>query len=196
VADSTSEILVLGGNGTGQTFDDTQSRLVPEIYNIETDTWRDVVAMDIPRNYHSTATLLQDGRVVTAGGGACNCAANHQDGQIYSPPYLFNSDGSLAARPVINSAPSNIGYNQSFNVNISGSGSNDIARFSMIRFSAVTHSTNSDLRQDALNFTNLGNGSYAVQSNSNRNVVTPGYYYLFAVNSNGVPSEASIIQIQ
>jgi len=189
------EVLVLGGNSTGQTFDDTQSRLVPEIYNIETNTWRDVSAMAIPRNYHSTATLLQDGRVLTAGGGACDCAANHQDGQIYSPPYLFNSDGSAAARPAISLAPSNIGYGQSFNVNILGSGANDIERFSMIRFSAVTHSTNSDLRQDALRFTNLGNGSYELQSNSNRNVVTPGYYYLFATNAQGVPSVARIIQI-
>ena len=65
----------------------------------------------------------------------------------------------------------------------------------MIKFSAVTHQMNSDLRQDALRFTNQGNGTYTLKSGSNRNVVTPGYYYLFAVNSAGVPSVASIIQI-
>lgn len=190
------EIMVLGGNGTGVEFNDGQSRLVPEIYNPTTNTWRDVAAMSVPRNYHSTATLLQDGRILTAGGGLCRCSADHQDGQIYSPAYLFNDDGSLAARPTISSAPSNIGYNQGFNVNVTGAGANNITRFNMIKFSANTHAVNSDLRQDVLSFTNQGNGSYRLTSDSNKNVVTPGYYYLFAMNSSGVPSVATIIQIR
>ena len=47
--------------------------------------------MNVARTYHSTALLLKDGRVLSAGGGACGdgCAANHLDGQIFSPPYLF-----------------------------------------------------------------------------------------------------------
>jgi len=190
------EIMVLGGNGTGVEFNDDQSRLVPEIYNPATNTWRNVAAMSVPRNYHSTATLLQDGRILTAGGGLCRCSADHQDGQIYSPAYLFDDDGSLAARPTISSAPNNIGYNQSFNVSVTGAGANNITRFNMIKFSANTHAVNSDLRQDVVSFTNQGNGSYQLTSDGNKNVVTPGYYFLFAVNSNGVPSVAKIIQIK
>ena len=30
---------------------------------------------------------------------------NHPDGQIYTPPYLLNADGSLAVRPGITAAP-------------------------------------------------------------------------------------------
>ena len=190
------EIFVVGGNSTGVEFNDGGSRLITEMYNPATNTWRDTAALGEPRNYHSTATLLQDGRVLAAGGGLCRCAADHQNGEIYSPPYLFNADGSAAARPEISTAPSNISYNQSFNVSITGSGANDIQRFAMIKFSAVTHQINSDLRQDALRFTNQGDGFYELKSGSNRNVVTPGYYYLFAVNASGVPSVASIIQIR
>ncbi len=30
---------------------------------------------------------------------------NHPDGQIFTPPYLLNADGSPAARPVVIAAP-------------------------------------------------------------------------------------------
>ncbi len=54
----------------------------------------------IPRNYHSVGVLMLDGTVFHGGGGLCNagCAQNHFDGQIFSPAYLFNADGSCAAR--------------------------------------------------------------------------------------------------
>ena len=36
-----------------------------------------------PRNYHSVALLLPDGRVFSGGGGLCGpCATNHPDAQI------------------------------------------------------------------------------------------------------------------
>jgi len=54
--------------------------------------------------------LLPDARVFTGGGGLCGdyCpkdGTNHFDGEIFSPPYLFNADGSLATRPSIVTAP-------------------------------------------------------------------------------------------
>lgn len=192
----TGEALVIGGNGTGVEFNDEQSRLVPEIYNPATNSWRTVAAMSVPRNYHSTGTLLQDGRVLIAGGGLCRCAADHQDGQIYSPSYLFNSDGSLAARPVIAGAPNNVGYNQTFTLTMSGSGASTITNFSLIKLSANTHAMNTDLRRINVQVTGQSGSSYSLKTHSNKNVLTPGYYYLFALNANGVPSVAKIMQIQ
>ena len=54
--------------------------------------------------------LLPDARVFNGGGGLCGdyCpkdGTNHFDGEIFSPPYLFNADGSLATRPAIVAAP-------------------------------------------------------------------------------------------
>lgn len=196
------EVLVAGGNNNGQIFNDNGSRLVAEIYNPATNRWRDVAAMQIPRNYHSTGLLLQDGRVLMTGGGLCQerggvgCPnEQHLDGEIYSPPYLF-ANGRAAARPSISAAPARIGYNQTFNVNITGARANNISMFSMIKLSSVTHTVNTDLRRDFLDFRNNGNGSYSLTSNASENIVVPGYYYLFAVNDQGVPSVASIIQIR
>jgi galactose oxidase len=55
--------------------------------------------------------LLPDASVFTGGGGLCGTmcgmygGANHDNAEIFSPPYLFNPDGSPATRPVITSAP-------------------------------------------------------------------------------------------
>jgi galactose oxidase len=190
------EVFVAGGNGNGVEFVDTDSRLVAEIYSPASNSWREVAAMSVPRNYHSTGTLLQDGRVLLAGGGLCGtCAANHQDGQIYSPPYLFNPDGTPAARPSITTSPNVIGYNQNVNVMVSGSGAENIRAFTLIKLSANTHAMNTDVRRMNVDFVKNAGLSYTLTTESNLNIMTPGYYYLFAVNSDGVPSVARIIRI-
>ena len=44
--------------------------LPAEIWNPDTETWTTVASLTNPREYHSTALLLPDGRVLMAGGGA------------------------------------------------------------------------------------------------------------------------------
>ena len=63
------EALVIGGNTVGKIFSDEGSVLPAEIYSPATDTWTVVDSITIPRNYHSTALLLKDARVLSAGGG-------------------------------------------------------------------------------------------------------------------------------
>lgn len=47
---------------------------------------------------------LPDATVLSMGGGAPG-PADHLDGQIYKPAYLFDADGTLADRPVITTSP-------------------------------------------------------------------------------------------
>ena len=174
----TGEVLVIGGNTSGEEFSDDGTILTPEIWNPNTQTWRTVAAHSEPRNYHSVALLMTDGRVFSGGGGLCNCSADHPDHQVYSPPYLFNADGSLATRPVISSAPAVVSYGRTINV----AATPGMQKFSLIKMSGVTHNLNSDLRYLSVPFSEVSSGQYQLRLHSNRNVMTPGYWMLFAVN--------------
>ncbi len=186
------EILVIGGNRDGVGFSDETAVYPSEIYTPSTDSWRLVDKVDVPRTYHSTATLLKDGRVLSSGGGACGaCDANHLDGQIYSPPYLFNQDGSAATRPTLSGVPADalIGSN------ITVTASADTERFSMIRLAAHTHHINTDHRFLPISSQDLGNGSFELTLEANPNVLIAGYYWIFALNADGTPSIGQAIKI-
>jgi YVTN family beta-propeller protein len=187
----TGEVLVIGGNTTGRKFDDSGTVLTPEIWNPDTKKWREVADSSVPRNYHSIALLLTDGSVLSAGGGLCDCAADHQNGQVYSPSYLFNADGSDAIRPQILQAPDTIKNGQRFTLE----SDSVIKKFSFIKMSSTTHAINTDLRFLKAEFSRDNNGQYTITAHANKNILTPGFWMLFALNENNVPSIAKIIQV-
>ena len=138
------QVLVLGGQATPVVFTDTDARMAPEIWNPATGKWTTLAPMAIPRTYHSVATLLPDGRVFVGGGGLCgNCTTNHLDGQIFTPPYLLNADGSARTRPAIATAPASAAAGSTISVTTK----TPITKFSLMRMSTVTHTVNSDQRR-------------------------------------------------
>ncbi|MDX1979231.1 MAG: Ig-like domain-containing protein [Bryobacteraceae bacterium] len=185
------EVMALGGNTSGVKFSDNGGVLMPEVWNPDTNIWRTVAPMTEPRGYHMTALLMRDGRVMIAGGGLCGCEADHQSAQIYSPWYLFNADGSPAARPVITSAAANLKAGLTFNLQ----GSDDIASFNMIRLQGTTHGMNSDQRLVPIAFTKTGPGAYSLTMNANPNILIPGLYWIYAVKANGTPSIGYPVQV-
>ena len=184
------EVMVIGGNA-GAKFSDTASVLTPEIWNPSTGAWRTVANHVTPRNYHSVALLLPDGRVWSGGGGLGGNAADHRDAEIYTPPALYTTSGTLATRPVISSMPGKIGIGTRFNVTATAG----LSRFTMIRLSSITHSVNTDLRFLEAAFTETTPGNYQITANANINALTPGYWMLFGLNSSGVHSVAKIFQV-
>ena len=189
------QVLVTGGLDRGAVFSDVGSRNVAELYTPSTTggagTWETVATMNEARTYHSVAILMTDGRVFVGGGGLCDGTldcVNHFSAEIYSPPYLFDGSGNLAVRPTITNAPQTAAYNS----NITVTATSGITKFSLVRFSAATHSTNNEQRRIPVNFS--GNGTYNV-SIPNRNLLPPGYYMLFGLDGNGVPSKAATIKI-
>lgn len=185
------EVMVVGGNTSGLKFNDTGSILTPEIWNPTTRQWRQLAPMSVPRNYHSLALLLPDGRVWSGGGGLGGNSADHRDAQIFTPPMLYNADGSLATRPVITQAPSYIGIGTTFAVQATPG----ITKFSFIKMSSQTHAMNTDLRFLNLPFSETSPGVYSVTGHSNLSVMTPGYWMLFAVGADGAWSVASVVQV-
>ncbi len=186
------EVMVIGGNTSGLKFSDVGSILTPELWNPRTGTWRSLTAMATPRNYHSVALLLPDGRVWSGGGGlSATVATNHQDAEIYTPPALFAPNGSLAVRPVITEAPTLIGPNNTFTVRATPG----IGKFAFIRMSAVTHSVNTDLRYLSVPYVETTPGVYTLTAHSSSNVLMPGYWMLFALDAQSVHSVSKIIQV-
>jgi large repetitive protein len=185
------EVIVFGGNTSGLKFNDTGSVLTPEIWNPTTREWRNAADASVPRNYHSLALLLPDGRVMSGGSGLGGNSADHRDAQLYTPPTLFNPDGTLAERPAINVAPAAIGIGTRFTV----SGTPGIRKFSFIKMSAITHSVNTDLRLLWLPSTETSSGNYEITAHSSINVMTPGYWMLFGLNDSGAYSVAKIILV-
>ena len=140
------KVLVVGGSSSGGFNDGTLAVLAAEMWNPATG----VLVHD--GEHAGTAdvslelVLLPDGRVVSAGGGrpAATNTTDQPNAQIYSPPYLFNTDGSPASRPVISSAPTNLIYGQSFV--ISTPNATSITEVVMIRLGSFSHSFDANQR--------------------------------------------------
>ena len=186
------EVLVVGGNTSGQKFSDVGSVLSAEIWNPRTGQWRSVAGMTKPRNYHSVALLLTDGRVMSGGGGlAGNAAVDHPNVEVYTPPSHYAASGALAVQPSLTAAPSTVGCTGRFTVQ----GTAALLRFSMIRMASVTHGLTTDQRYFSPAFCEVTPGTYELSPHNNPNVMTAGYWMLFGINANGVPSRGRIILV-
>jgi hypothetical protein len=197
LADGT--VLVTGGNSSGAQFVDLNAGVYPaELWSPATGRWTTLASMAVTRQYHSTALLLPDGRVLSAGGGICaecdNVGYLNKNAEIFSPPYLFAKDGSgaLAPRPTLAAAPGTVTEGTQFTVLTPDAAS--IAKVALVRLGAVTHSNNMEQRYVPVAFT-AATGTLTVTAPANVNIAPPGYYMLFIVNSAGVPSVAPIVNV-
>lgn len=164
--------------------------LSAEVWSPQSETWARLSSAQIKRAYHSTALLLPDGRVLVSGSGgdAAGLMTNELNAEIFSPPYLFKG-----LRPTIASVSSDMEYG--FTYPLSTPNASTIASVSLIRSGAVTHTFNADQRYVPLTFSQNGSGALDIQIPSTPNIAPPGYYMLFIVDQNGIPSIASFVAI-
>jgi hypothetical protein len=190
------KVLVTGGtNASGFNSAPTSPDvLAAELWDPATEQWKSLGRMTHYRLYHSTALLLPDGRVLSAGSGQPSATGLSDDmtAEIFSPPYLFNSDGTLATRPTITGAPTSITYGQSFDVQTSAPAS--VSKVMWISLGAVTHSYNEN--QHALHLAySVGTSAVTVTAPASSSFAPPGYYLLFIIDNRGVPSVARTVRI-
>ena len=175
--------------------DASTATLGADLYDPVAGTWSSAGTCAYPRLYHSTALLLPDATVVSAGSNPVR-GTYEQHIEIYSPAYLFTTDGNgntiAATRPTITSSPTNIGYAGSFQVQTPNAA--NISSVVLIRAGSTTHAFDMDQRLVGLTFT-VGSGVLTVTGPPNANIAPPGYYMLFLVNSAGVPSIANFVQV-
>ena len=187
LADGT--VMVSGGSRLVN--DAVTAALNPEIWDPDTEKWTVVSGFKWPRLYHSNSILLKDATVMIAGGGNPGPVTNY-NAEIFSPPYLFNDDGSPAVRPEITAAPEQGAYGQEITLNAQAS---EVAKVTFVKTTAVTHSFNVEQRYMELPFSSNSSGTIQVELPTSRTVATPGFYLMFVVNGNGTPSEATIIKL-
>ncbi len=181
-------VLTTGGSSVIGGIDPATGVLAAELWNPSSQSWATMASEQRAREYHSTALLLPDARVLVAGSGH-NYANQYAEfsAEIYSPPYLFKG-----ARPVITSAPANIFYGAEFFAATPDSAS--IVSAAVIRNGSVTHAFNMDQRYVPVGFRTV-TGGLMITAPANANLAPPGYYMLFLVNSNGVPSIAPMVHL-
>jgi galactose oxidase len=188
------QVVIVGGQTVPVPFSDDTSILISEIWDPDTQVFRQLKPMQTPRNYHSTAILLPDGRVFSGGGGQCGrgCAGNHFNTEILTPPYLLNPDGSAAARPSITSAPATASLGGTLAVTTN----TPVMSFVLMRLSSNTHTVNNDQRRVPIPIQSTSSAtSYTLAIPADPGTVLPGYYFLFAMNAKNVPSVAATIRI-
>ncbi|MBV9122580.1 MAG: DUF1929 domain-containing protein [Planctomycetes bacterium] len=197
-------VLVTGGTkgsgGESNGFNDLtpgQPIHTAELWNPKTGHWTVLAEEKEDRCYHSTAVLLPDATVLSAGGGEYSPKNDgnpndpkdtHKNAQIFTPPYLCGG----GTRPDITSAPDEVTYGQTFSVGTSHP--DQVGQVNWVRLSSVTHAFNANQRINFLNFTATGS-SLAVTAPANANLCPPGHYLLFVLNKDQVPSVAKILRI-
>jgi len=175
-------VLVTGGSSaTG--FDNAAGAVLNgELWDPSANSFTQLATAPRYRGYHSTALLLPDGRVLSAGGDI-----NSHNAELFSPPYLFKGP-----RPTVTASPSNITYGQPFVVQTPDAAS--ISAVTLVRLSTVTHANNMNQRFVRLAFS-AGAGRLTVTPPSAGEIAPPGHYMLFLLNSAGVPSVAPIVRL-
>ncbi len=183
------QVLAVGGANTSDQNVITTGVLPTEIWDPATQMWSAAAPIAAARNYHSTAVLMPDGRVLVAGGGHPSSLGDpgQASAQIYSPSYLFNG-----ARPTITSAPSSTTYGSSISVQTPDAAS--ITSVNLVSLGTDTHQIDMNQHFVPLSFT-AGSGSLNVTMPASSAVAPPGHYMLFILNKQGTPSVASIIGI-
>src|SRR3954447_3402022 len=188
------QVLVTGGTSGGGFNDLAGAVHAAEVWDPATGHWTELAANTVDRVYHSVSLLLPDGTVLHGASGDANDPSKQpyparRSHEIFRPPYLFKG-----ARPVITSlAQTTVGYSQVLTVNTSYA--QQITRVRWIRLGSVTHAFDTGQRADSLGFSKTASAVKVTIPSSARKA-PPGYYMVFILNRNRVPSVGQIVRVQ
>jgi hypothetical protein len=183
------KVLALGGSLNDE--DTATASLNADLYDPVNNVMTSAGANVYPRLYHSVALLLPDASVWVAGGNPTR-GTYEQHVEIYKPAYLFDSTGAAAVRPSIGSVTGTISYGTPFTVQTPDAAA--ISQAVLVRSGSPTHAFDQEQRLVGLSFTTSA-GALTVTAPPNGNIAPPGYYMLFLLNTNGVPSVAKFVKL-
>ncbi len=211
----------LAGNYTGTALDGNYyvgNPPPPQLKQVELRrpgerTWRLGAAQQEYRTYHSTAALLADGRVMSAGDdgheGPLDAPippdVRRDSAEFYWPPYLFDGD-ECALRPVIRGvgaagAPANpaapwatLTYGERFG--IFSEHAQPGMQAVLVAPAEVTHGVDMNQRLVPLQIAStIAAGGLNALAPAHAAIAPPGYYMLFVVDAAGTPSVARWVRL-
>ncbi len=181
LADGT--VLVTGGSSGAGKSDPDSPVFATELWDPATEQFTMMAPSGgVFRGYHSSAILLPDGRVLSTGG------EDTENAELFSPPYLFKGP-----RPTISSAPEAFAFGERFDVMTPDAA--NIGQVNLLRLGATTHAFNQSQRIHRLSFTQIP-GGLRVTAPANGNIAQPGYFMLFILSKEGVPSIAPFVRLR
>ncbi len=200
LADGT--VLITGGTHVTGWNDPNGLIAAAEIWDPLTEQVTQVAEanVNIYRGYHATALLLPDGRVLVTGGDhdyGGVIPGQNTNAEIFSPAYLFAEDGSPAVRPTVTSAPDVAELGDTIFVETPDA--ENITKALWIVPGAVTHAQNWTQRANVFELGDelaIGEGGVNITLPASGNEAPPGYYMLFLLNEEGVPSIAEWIRAE
>jgi hypothetical protein len=174
-------VMVTGGAAVQEHA--VNAALEAELFHPATGTWSRLAKSKVPRLYHSVALLCPDGRVITAGSNPARGVEEHRI-EVFSPPYLFKGP-----RPALTLAHEHADHGAT----LAATTDRPLREISLVRPSASTHASNSEQRLVDVPFT--GSGSLKLTLPDDPRLAPPGWYMVFAISEDGVPSVARWLRV-
>lgn len=141
--------------------------------------------MKYVRTYHSAFILLADGSVL--GGGDPQGPGGPTPHERYFPDYFDTM------RPSIGASPATINYGTTFHIDTPNAA--DITEVVLLRAGAVTHGYNMSQRGLECEISAVGATSISADLPANPDLAPPGWYLLFILDSNRVPSTGRWVRV-
>lgn len=150
-----------------------------------------------PRNYHCTAVLLPDTRVLVAGG-----EDRTWDYEIFEPHYLKPGDGSIPNKPkniiitdaTIDSAKDHGAYDLSYNTEYTLECDNlypdRLGKIVLMSPGSCTHHSDMAQRYRELQVSVVNSNKVKFKTPLNDKVWQKGFHMLFALSNKGIPANA------
>ncbi|MCZ6528423.1 MAG: DUF1929 domain-containing protein [Candidatus Dadabacteria bacterium] len=160
------------------------------LFNPATNQWSQMDGLAYERRYHSVAVLLPTAEVLVTGGK--HFQAGVETFEVFRPPYLFKG-----AQPSIkNVAPSPIHHGNNFTIETPQA--DEIRKVVLVRPMAATHQTDSEQRVIEVQFHKSAADTLSAVAPNGRHphaMAPRGWYMLFILNADGVPSVAKFIHL-
>lgn len=208
----TGEVIAFSGGDTDDVVDPGSAEAVrmAELYDPDSNTWRNLSEGSRDRIYHNSAVLLPDGRVLVGGHSPIPAHYQRHDNpvvrgnnfkdasfEIFEPPYLFRGP-----RPAVRSVGT-VRSGEALRVVLEDTDAADVEDVVLVRVPSTTHVVDADQRAVSLDFRPRSQSRALIADlpgdGGNGRILPPGPYYLFVLEGTDegpVPSVAETVFIR